>query len=212
MSDIFDTRYEGKKVQIDDGLVRLGDDINLLGKDLTLRKIVIGAGWDLNAFGTDSLDIDLSVFLLDKNGQTRVDEDFVFYNQKETLGGGVKHGGDSRTGAGDGDDESIAIDLQSLPFDIMKVQIVISIYKGYEKEQHLSQVRNAYLRIVNADTKHEVCRYLLDEVLADHEETAVLIGALNREGPKWHFKPEADFVEGGLGATARRYGLLIKQE
>jgi tellurium resistance protein TerD len=212
MSDIFDTRFEGKKVEIDDGLVFLGSDINLTGKDPTLKKIMIGAGWDVNAFGSDVLDVDLSVFLLDKTGLTRVDEDFVFYNHKETLDGGVRHGGDSRTGAGDGDDEVIAIDLHAVPFDVMKIQIVVSIYKGYEKEQHLEQVRNAYLRLVNNETKHELCRYQIDEVMRDHQETAVIIGALNREGPKWHFKPDAEFVEGGLGAVARRYGLIINQE
>lgn len=212
MSDIFDTRFEGKKVEIDDGLVAMGEDVNLTAKDPTLRRILIGAGWDLNVFGTDVLDVDLSIFLLDKTGQTRMDEDFVFYNQKEALGGGIKHGGDSRTGAGDGDDEVIAIDLQMVPFDVMKIQIVLSIYKGYEKEQHLEQVRNAYVRVVNADTRHELCRFQIDEVLNDHQETAVLIGALNREGPKWHFKPEAEFAPGGLGEIARRYGMIINQE
>jgi tellurium resistance protein TerD len=94
----------------------------------------------------------------------------------------------------------------------MKVQIVVSIYKGFEKEQHLEQVRNAYIRVVNSETKHELCRYQIDEVLKDKQETAVIIGAINREGPKWHFKPDAEFVDGGLGAVARRYGIIINQE
>ncbi len=212
MSDIFDTRFEGKNVQIDDGLVHLGEDINLTGKDPTLKKIMIGAGWDLNSFGSDVLDLDLSIFLLNRRELTAADGDFVFYNQPETCGGGVKHGGDSRTGAGDGDDESIILDLHSIPFDVVKIQIVISIYKGYEKDQHLEQVRNAYVRIANEETRFELCRFQIDSVLKEKQETAVLIGSVDREGPKWHFRPNAEFVNGGLGAVARRYGCIINQE
>lgn len=212
MSDFFDTRYEGKQVKIDDGLVHLGQEINLIAKDPTLKNLLVGAGWDVNIFSGSALDIDLSLILLNKNSMTRVDEDFVFYNQKETLEGGIKHYGDSRSGAGDGDDEVIGINLHALTFDIFKVLIVISIYKGYEREQHLSQIRNGYVRIVNADTMHEVCRFEIDKIMEEREETAVVIGELEREGPKWLFRPTNDFVTGGLGAVAKRYGLLINQE
>jgi tellurium resistance protein TerD len=210
--DIFDTRFEGKDIDLEDNFVSLGDDINLTAKDPSLRNVVIGAGWDLNAFNADALDLDLSLFLLDKNEQTRQDADFIFYNQPEALEGGIKHHGDSRTGAGDGDDENVTVDLQAVPFDVMRVVITITIYKGYEKEQNLDMVRNAYVRLVNADTNQELCRYKIDNILEDKEETGVIIGALNREGPKWHFKPEADFVPGGLGEIARGYGLIINQE
>ena len=101
MSDIFDTRFEGKEVQIDDNKVVIGDDMNLMAKDPSLHNIIIGAGWDVNAFDADVLDLDLSLFFVDKHGQTQADEDFVFYNNPVILDGAVKHHGDSRTGAGD---------------------------------------------------------------------------------------------------------------
>ena len=210
--DIFDTRFEGKDVELDDNFVKLGDDVNLSAKDPTLRNVLIGAGWDLNAFNADALDLDLSLFLLNKNGMTRHDPDFIFYNQPDALEGAIKHHGDSRTGAGDGDDENITVDLQGVPFDVVQIMITMTIYKGYEKEQNLDMVRNAYVRIVNGDTKHELCRFALDKILEDNEDTGVVIGELNREGPKWHFKPTADFVPAGLGELARRYGCIINQE
>lgn len=212
MSDIFDTRFEGKKVEIDDGLIQLGEDINLMVKDPAIRTVLVGAGWDVNAFSGRDMDVDLSLIMLDKTGQTRVDEDFVFYNQPEAFNGTVKHHGDSRSGAGDGDDEVITVDLHGVSYDIHKILLVISIYKGFEREQQLDQVRNGYVRIANADTKIELCRFDIDKIMDDHEECAVVIGELNREGPKWHFKPTADFVQGGLGDVARRYGLIINQE
>jgi len=212
MDDIFDTRFEAKPVELDDNIVKMGDDINLMAKDPVLKNILIGAGWDLNVFDTEALDVDISLFLLDKNNQTRVDEDFVFYNQKQILNGGIKHTGDSRTGAGEGDDESIVVDLHTIPFDVLRLAIVVSLYKGFEKKQALEGVRKAYIRIVNADTQIEICRYALDSVLADRTETGFVAGFLDREGPKWHFRPVAEFAEGGLGDIARQYGMLINQE
>lgn len=212
MGDFFDTQFEGKAVVLDDGKVGPGDDVNLNAKDPGLRHILVGAGWNINAFDSDILDLDMSVFLLDRTGKTRIDEDFVFYNFRDTPDGGVKHLGDSRTGAGEGDDESIVIDTHVVSFEIMKILIVISIYKGYEKKQNLGMVRDAYVRIINPDTRHEICRYNLEKILEDRSETAIIVGALDREGPKWHFRPQAEFIEGGLGAAARRYGLIINQE
>ncbi|MEZ5814594.1 MAG: TerD family protein [Alphaproteobacteria bacterium] len=210
--DIFDTRFEGQAVDLGGNSVFLGDDFNLTGADPTLRRVTIGAGWDVNAFNADALDLDLSLFLLNKENTTRVDADFVFYNQPEALEGGVKHNGDSRTGAGDGDDESALVDFHAVPFDVMQIAIAVTIYKGFEREQNLDMVRNAYIRILNSDTNQELCRYDLDGVLDDKTETGVIVGALNREGPKWHFKPGADLVAGGLSELARRYGLIINQE
>lgn len=212
MVDIFDTRFEGKDIELEGSFADLGDDINIIEKDPTLKKVLIGSGWDVNAFNAATLDMDLSLFLLDKNGKTRVDEDFVFYNEREVLDGGIKHHGDSRTGAGDGDDECISVDFEKLPFDIMQVMIVLSVYKGYEREQDMGMIRNAYVRIVNEDTGIEILRFNLDEHLKDHAEKAVLAVTLNREGPKWHFKPLMEFVKGGLSEVATQYGCVINQE
>lgn len=212
MTDIFDTRFEGKEIELGDNKILLGEDLNLTAKDPTLKKVHIGVGWDLNVFDSDVLDLDVSLFMVDKNGQTRVDEDFVFYNNMETLNGGVKHNGDSRTGAGKGDDESFTIDLHAVPFDIVQLLFSLTIYKGEEKEQRLGQVRNAYIRVLNAETMHEITRYEMDADLEDKEYTAMIVAVLNREGPKWHFRPVCEFVDGGMRTLAQRYGLIIMQQ
>ena len=210
MVDIFDTRFENKDVEVDN-FVSLGDEVNINAKDGTLKRIMIGAGWDANAFNADVVDLDISVFMLDKNNMTRVDEDFVFYNQREAVNGGIRHHGDSRTGAGDGDDETISVYLESVPFDVMHLMIVLSVYKGYEKEQSISMVRNTYVRIVNEENGYEIVRYKMDDDMKERSETGVIAAALNREGPKWHFKPVAEFYPGGLGEIAKKYGLIIKE-
>ena len=209
MPDILDTAYEGKEVALTDGKARLGDDINLTVKDPTLHKMLVGVGWDLNVFNADALDLDVSLFMLDKHGKTRVDEDFVFYNQPVTLEGGVRHGGDSRTGAGDGDDEVLLIDLHSVPFDIMKIVFTLTIYRGREKQQNLGMVRNAYIRIANEKSNVELVRYEFSDDLEDKMETGMIVATLNREGPKWHFTPVAEFVTEGLNDLAKRYGITV---
>lgn len=211
MSDIFDYNESEAEIILEDNLVTKDEDINLTAKDPTMSKILLGAGWDLNAFDADALDLDVSLFLLDKDDMTRVDEDFVFYNNMSVLDGGVDHSGDSRTGAGDGDDEAIVLDLHKIPFDIVRIPIVISIYQGYEKEQNMGMVRNSYLRIVNHANAHEILRFKLDKELIDRPETAVICGELRREGPKWHFQAKIEFLAGGLGAFATRYGIIVQE-
>lgn len=212
MSDILDTRFEGKEVEISDNRVAAGINVNLTAKDPTLKKITVGVGWDMNAFEADALDLDVSLFMLGIDGKTRIDEDFIFYNNPAAFNDGVKHGGDSRTGAGDGDDETIAIDLQSIPFDIVKLSFVISIYRGDEKSQNLGMVRNAYIRLVNADTGFEILRYVLDQITAERPETALIAASVDREGPKWHFSADSELIEGGLRPVAERFGMIIADQ
>ncbi len=211
MPDIFDTEFEGKDIEIEDNRIEKGADINLTAKDPTLQRLHIGFGWDINSFDADTLDMDVSAFLLDKEGQTRADEDFVFYNNMEACEGGIRHDGDSRTGAGEGDDESIAIDLHSIPFDIVRVLFIISIYQGNFKEQNIGMVRNSYIRVINADTTHEILRYELKEELEGKKDIGLIVGALDREGPKWHFKSLGEPVAGGLVEAAERYGIIVGQ-
>jgi len=211
MADIFDTDFADQDLEMEDNFVSVGEEVNINQKDPTLKRILIGSGWDVNAFNADVADFDVSLFLLDKNGQTRVDEDFIFYNQTEVLNGGIRHHGDSRTGAGDGDDETISVYLEAVPFDIMQIMIVLSVYKGYEKEQNVSMARNAYIRLVNEENNYELVRYKMDADIEDREETAMLAAVINREGPKWHFKPLAEFYADGLPEIATKYGIVVKE-
>ncbi len=209
MSDIFDTRFEGKELELNSNRVTLGDDINLLAKDPALKDLVIAVGWDAKTFGGEDVDVDVSLFLLNSNDKTRENGDFVFYGNMSACEGAVRHEGDNRTGAGSGDDETILLNLQGVPFDISRLVFVYSIYKGAEKDQNLAMVKNAYIRIINSSNDHEILRFDLDEHFEGVDDTAALVGSINREGPKWHFTPLMEFEAGGLGAIATRYGMVV---
>lgn len=208
MADIFDPVYD-VKIEVSDNKVVKGEDVNLLSKDPTLKNLVVGVGWQLNAFDADTLDLDISCFLLNKDGKTRVDEDFVFYNNLEASDGAVVHNGDNLTGAGEGDDESISIDLSGLPFDVVKVMFVFSIYRGEEKDQTMSKVRSPYIRLINASNGQELLRYDVTEDIQDVTETGMRVASLNREGPKWHFEAVGEPVQGGLAEIATEYGIIV---
>lgn len=190
--------------------INRGQEVNLTEKDPTMKKIQIGVGWDLKAFESHPLDLDASLFLLDKNGDTREDSDFVFYNNLTGCDGAVKHLGDSRTGAGEGDDEMIMINLEALPFEIVKIQFVLSIYNMDYLDHDFTMVKNVYFRIVNSRIETEIFRYELDEELGENEgHEGLIIGELDRVGAEWIFKAVGETVKGGLGKLAHDHAIMV---
>ena len=212
MTDIFDRSLDDVEIEISDNKMVKGEEINITAIDPSMFNLMVGIGWQLNAFDSDSLDVDVSCFLLNKEGKTRVDEDFVFYNNLMACEGAIVHNGDNLIGAGDGDDESISVDMNGVPFDIVKVMFVLSIYRGEEKGQQMSSVRNGYIRVVNTANNFEVLRYEISPDVVDSEgETAMLVASLNREGPKWHFEAVGQLVEGGLAKVSTDYDIVVHE-
>lgn len=210
MVDIFDKTLENVEIKLDQNKLSQGDEVNLMAKDPTLKRILVGVGWDNNAFDSDVADLDLSCFMLNRHRKTRVNEDFIFYNNLEGSDKAVIHNGDNRTGAGDGDDESLTINLQSIHFDIYQLMFVLSIYKGEEKGHNFTKLRNTYIRIVNMDTNMEIVRFELSKLCEDRAETGMFAACLNREGPKWHFVAMAEFIEGGLPKIAEDFDIIVQ--
>lgn len=190
-----------------------GDELNVTKKDPTIKRVIAGMGWDFRGFDADPPDLDVCVLLLDKHGKTRADEDFIFYNNKMGGDGSVRHLGDSRTGAGDGDDEQVELNLATLPFDIVKVVFVLSLYNldvGLENH-NFSMVRNVYFRLVNQDTTHEIFRLEVDESEIGTDQTALIFGELERVGSEWIFIAHVEAIKGGLAKIASDSGIMVMQ-
>lgn len=186
-----------------------GEEVNVTVKDPTINEIMVGVGWDLKKFDSKPLDLDVSIFLLNSHDKTRVDSDFIFYNNMIGADGSVKHMGDSRTGAGEGDDEMMFINLNELPYDIAKISFVLSIYDMDFEGHDFSMVKNVYFRIVNKESKHELFRYELDDELDANE--GLIIGYLERVGAEWLFQAVGETVKDGLGKIADDYGMVIQE-
>lgn len=189
--------------------IKKGEESNLTVREPTLRMIRAGAGWDLKSLEGDLADIDLSVFLLDKNDKTKEDEDFIFYNNLRARDNAINHMGDSRTGAGDGDDETVVIDLALLPFDIVKIAFVLSVYDLDTTDADFSMVKNVYFRLLNETNKQELVRFALDQDLGSG--IGLYVGFLERIGADWIFKGLAEPVKGGLSEIATNFGIIVAQ-
>lgn len=184
-----------------------GGNLSLSKTDPTLKKILVGLGWDERVTSGDSFDLDASVFLLNSSERVRSDKDFIFYNQLSSIEGSVQHMGDNRSGAGDGDDESIKINLDLVPADVAKMVVAVTIHDAQAKGQNFGQIQNAFIRVVNEETGVEVVRYDLAEDYST--ETAMVFGEIYRNNNEWKFRAIGQGYAGGLSAMCQRYGINL---
>lgn len=184
-----------------------GGNLSLSKAEPGLTKLLVGLGWDERATDGVDFDLDASAFLLSAAGKVRSDADFIFYNQLRSPDGSVEHTGDNRSGAGDGDDESVKIDLSLIPADVDKVVFTVTIHDAEARRQNFGQVNNASIRVVNQLSNAEIVRYDLAEDYST--ETAMVFGELYRNGSEWKFRAVGQGYKGGLSAMCRQYGLNI---
>ncbi|MBH1970986.1 TerD family protein [Moraxellaceae bacterium AER2_44_116] len=184
-----------------------GGNVNLSKEAPTMTKMVVGLGWDTRATDGAAFDLDAVGFVLNNAGKVRADGDFIFFNNKQNAEGSVVHGGDNRTGAGDGDDETIIIDLSKMPADVEKVAVCVVIYDAEGRKQNFGQVSRAYVRILNDANQQEVARYDLSE--DGSTEAAMIFGEVYRNGSDWKFKAVGQGFKGGLGPLAGSYGVNV---
>jgi tellurium resistance protein TerD len=182
-----------------------GGNVNLSKEAPGLTKLLIGLGWDARVTNGVEFDLDGSVFLLKADGKVRSDADFIFYNNLKSSDGSVTHTGDNRTGEGEGDDESIVIELNKLPADVDKIAICVTIHDAGARTQNFGMVSNAFVRCVNMSGNAEVARYDLSE--DGSVETAMIFGEVYRHNADWKFRAVGQGFKGGLGPLARSYGV-----
>ncbi|WP_175952570.1 TerD family protein [Burkholderia sp. BCC0405] len=182
-----------------------GGNLSLSKTDPSLTRILVGLGWDPRATDGTEFDLDASAFLLGANGKVRGEADFIFYNQLRSQDGSVEHTGDNRTGAGDGDDEVLKVDLSRVPADIDKIAFTVTIHDAEARKQNFGQVSNSFIRVVNETSGAEVVRYDLAEDAST--ETAMIFAELYRSSGEWKFRAVGQGYAGGLRALANGYGM-----
>ena len=185
-----------------------GQKVDLTKGNSGLKSIMVGLGWDVNAFDSGSdFDLDAAAFMCGSNGKCPTEKEFVFYGNLEHGSGSVKHMGDNLTGEGDGDDEQILIDLSKVPSNVEKIAFTVTIYDADQRRQNFGQVSNAYIRIVDDVTNTELIRYDLGEDFSI--ETAVVVGELYRHNGEWKFNAIGSGFQGGLAALCGHYGIDV---
>ena len=183
-----------------------GQKVDLTKGNPSLKNIMVGLGWDVNAFDSGAdFDLDAAAFMVGSNGKCPTEKEFVFYGNLEHTSGAIKHMGDNLTGAGDGDDEQIQVDLTKIPANVEKVAFTVTIYDAEVRRQTFGQVSNAFIHIIDEATGTELIRYDLGEDFSI--ETAVVVGELYRHGGEWKFNAIGSGFQGGLAALCAHYGI-----
>jgi stress response protein SCP2 len=179
-----------------------GQKINLSKEQAGLSQVMVGLGWDeveknqgflATLFGGKPMDIDCDAFaiMLAANGKVLnaplrdIKQCTVFYNNLSDPSKSIVHQGDNLTGAGEGDDEQIFVDLNRVPADVFSIVFAVNIYEAFNRNQHFGMLRNAFIRVVDAKSGRELCRFDLNENY--NNETALIAGALRRTDAGWEF-------------------------
>ncbi|EDK34354.1 TerD family protein [Clostridium kluyveri] len=187
-------------------MIKKTEDMDFIGDNDLLRKILIELQWDTNS-GNKDIDLDIAAFCLGKGGKVHKDSDFVFYNNLKHPSGAVEHLGDNLLGDGKG--EQIIVDLAYVPSDICNITFAAAIYRAGVKNQKFGQGISCYIRIVNANNNQELLKYDLSEKFSD--ETAVVIGELYKYIRTWKFGEINKGVKGGLAVLCEEFGVNYTQ-
>ena len=188
-----------------------GQKVSLTKENAGLSQVLVGLGWDeapqkrgfFNLGKQADIDCDASAVML-KNGKLGGNGDLVYFGNLQHRSGTVQHLGDNLTGAGDGDDEQIIIDLANMPQQYDKIVIVVNIYDAVPRKQHFGMIRNAFIRLVDGRTNQEMCRFNLTEDYSGM--TAMIFGEIYRYNGEWKFSAVGQGTnDPSLGDLCRRY-------
>lgn len=183
-----------------------GQKVDLTKGNPSLKNIIVGLGWDVNAFDSGfDYDLDTAAFMLGANGKCPTEREFIFYGNLEHNSGSVKHLGDNLTGVGDGDDEQIEVNLMIVPANVERVAFTVTIYDAEKRHQNFGQISNAYIRIMDQSTGTELIRYDLGEDFSI--ETAIVVGEIYKRNGDWKFNAIGSGFQGGLAALCAHYGI-----
>lgn len=188
-----------------------GQKVSLSKEHAGLSKMMVGLGWDeaqkakggFFAPKPKPIDCDASALLL-KNGRLCEKSDIVYFGNLGHKTGAIQHMGDNLTGAGDGDDEQILVDLGKIPAEYDRIVIVVNIYQAVSRKQHFGMIKNAFIRLVDQRNNGEMCKYNLSDDYSGM--TAMIFGEIYRHNGEWKFSAVGQgTTDPGLGELANRY-------
>ncbi len=186
-----------------------GQKIDLTKGKAGLSKLLVGLGWDpikkkkglFGSISSANLDADASVLLLDETGKL---VETVYYGNKISSNGSIRHSGDNLTGHGDGDDEQIVVDLQSIPAHVHRLVFTVNIYAAHSRKQDFGMVENAYIHIEDVNDHTDLARFNLTDDYSG--KTAIIVGEIDRHGGEWKFSAVGQGTnDGSINEMSRHY-------
>ncbi|MDP3508596.1 MAG: TerD family protein [Candidatus Melainabacteria bacterium] len=189
-----------------------GQKISLTKDNPGLKNIIIGMGWNPRRTDGKKFDLDAACFLITADGKIRAPHDMVSYVEgfQTHPSNSVIYAGDNKDGQGEGDDETIKVDLSSVPADIAKIVFTASVYAGRTRLQNFGMVDGAYARLIDATSNNELYKFDLSEEASTN--TAVILVRLYRAGTEWKFEGVGQGFDGGFKALCAEHGLEVDEE
>lgn len=184
--------------------LKKGQKVPLAAGGQTLSRIKVCLGWDIL---NQSCDLDASVFMLGPDGRVIGDDWFVFYGQPTSPDSSIVHSGDSRDGAGQGDDEVIDINLSAMNPNVKKIVFVVTINEALQLGLNFSMVQNAYVRVVDTVTNTELVRFTLTDYYST--VTSMVVGEVYNHNGQWKFNAIGDGVAKDLYGLCSMYGVNV---
>ena len=188
-----------------------GQKVSLSKEHAGLAKMMGGLGWDeaqkakggFFAPKPKPIDCDASALLL-KNGRLCDKSDIIYFGNLGHKSGAIQHMGDNLTGAGEGDDEQILVDLSKIPAEYDRIVMVVNIYQAVQRKQHFGMIQNAFIRLIDQRNNAEMCKYNLTDDYSGM--TALIFGEIYRHNGEWKFNAIGQATtDPGLGELANRY-------
>jgi tellurium resistance protein TerD len=184
-----------------------GGNVSLTKEAPGLTNVIVGLGWDVRSTTGTDFDLDASAIVVGADGKVLSDKHFIFFNNLVSPDGTVEHTGDNLTGEGEGDDEQVKVNLAGMAAEADKIVFTVSIYDADSRSQSFGQVRNAFIRVVNAADSKEIARYDLSEDAST--ETAMVFGEVYRSAADWKFRAVGQGYAAGLAGIARDFGVNV---
>jgi stress response protein SCP2 len=188
--------------------LKKGQKVSLTKFNNNLDNILVGLGWDTAQNSSIPYDLDVEVFMLGANDKVVGDDWFVFYNKLTSPDGSVRHSGDNRTGVGDGDDETVMVQLSRVSPEVQKLVFVVTIDDALARGHNFGQISNAYIRIVDQSSNRELIRYNLTEYYPN--VISMVVGEIYRYNDEWKFNPVGDGTSDDLMGLCLRYGVRVQ--
>lgn len=184
-----------------------GGNVSLTKEAPGLTDILVGLGWDERTTSGGEFDLDASALLVKADGKVISDSHFIFFNNLKSPEGSVEHTGDNLTGEGEGDDESIKVNLTSVPQEAERIVFTVTIHDAEARQQNFGMTRNAFIRVVNSAGGAEITRYDLTEDAST--DTAMIFGEMYRHGAEWKFRAVGQGYANGLRGIAMDFGVNV---
>lgn len=184
------------------------------GERVSLSKSVkiftVGLSWDASNVPGEDFDLDVMAFMLNAQGKVITEKHFVFYNNLEDPQKSLRHTGDERTGAKDGDDEQMVLDLSKVHPDVTEIKFIMNIHEGIARNQNFGQVRNSIAKLYEGDASVNpaivpTLRYDLEEDASS--STNMEFCTIYKHGDGWKFRALGQGNKLTLSQNIKQYGV-----